>query len=73
MCYVLCVTCHLSLVTYNLTTALCSFSCFESPRRFVGAAQGGWVIDRVKLNRVAALITDPPPTISTTLSMEGFF
>ena len=35
------VTCHLSLVTFHLTTNLCSFSFYESPRRFGHAFAGG--------------------------------
>ena len=35
-------------VSCHLTTSLCSFSRYESPRRFGDAAAGGLVIDRVK-------------------------
>ena len=44
---VLCVTCHLAHVTFHMTTPLCSFSCYESPRRFGDTAAGGLVTDRV--------------------------
>ena len=39
------VTCHLlpSPVTCHLTTTLCSFSCYESPRMLGDAAEGGLV------------------------------
>ena len=38
-----CVTYHLSPVTYHLTTTLCSFSCYKSPRRFGVATAGDLV------------------------------
>ena len=55
LCHVSCimfnlslVTCHLSPVTFHLFTTLCSFNCYESPRRLGDAAQGCLVIDRMK-------------------------
>ena len=44
------VTCHVSHC--HLTPATCSFSCYESPRRFSDAAARGLMINREK---------DPPP------------
>ena len=58
MCYVSHVTSHLlhiiwhmSPVTCHLTVTLCGFSCYESPRRFGDATNGGLVIDRVNLTQ----------------------
>ena len=39
--------CNLSPDTCHLTTTLCRFRCYASPRRFGDAAVGGLVIDRV--------------------------
>ena len=46
MCTVSCVTRQLSPVTSHLTTTLFSFSCYDSPRMFGEAVEGGLVIDR---------------------------
>ena len=46
-CHVSHVMCHLSPVTCHLTNTLCSFACFESPRRF-GDVAGGGLINRIK-------------------------
>ena len=40
--------CHVSHVTCHMTTTLCNFSCYESPRMLCDAAEGGLVIDIVK-------------------------
>ena len=39
-------------VTFYLTTILCSFSCFESPRMLGDAAEGDLLIDIVKKNKI---------------------
>ena len=56
------VTCHLSPVTFHLFTTLCSFNCYESPRRLGDAAQGGLVIDRMK-KKISFLFLQKKPKI----------
>ena len=51
MCHLSCVTCQMSHITWHLTPdhwPLCSFSCYESPRKFGDVAVGGLMINRVK-------------------------
>ena len=55
-----CVICHMSPVTYHLTTTLCSLSCYDSPRRFGGTTAGGLVNYRVNKNKHTILLASYP-------------
>ena len=64
--------CHLSPVTSHLTTTLCSFSCYEGPRKSCDAAAGGLVNNKNPMKTFYKLTKslNPSPIKSYTVDTK---